>query len=1047
MDKKYDFKEIEKETLDFWRKNKDKIYDSLKEKKQNKKPLFSWLEGPPTANAPPGLHHVEARVSKDVVCRYNFMKGFSVPRKGGWDCHGLPVEIQVQKKLKLKTKKDIYKFGVDKFIETCKKDVFSYVKEWSDMTEKMAFWVDLDNPYKTMDTNFMESEWWALKKLFDKGLIYRGHKVVPYSVGCETPLSSHEVALGYKEVEDMTVTVRFQAKEDIYKKMPELEKDKKLYYLVWTTTPWTLPSNLSIAVKEDIAYAIVEADFSNEKGEKVYYIIAEDLVERFFPEKEGNRKIIKTIKGKELEGLEYKPLFDYFKDKVKDSFRFIMADFVTTEEGTGLVHQAPAFGEEDYDICKKEGIDFVNPVDLEGKFTGEVSDYKGRFVKDCDEDIIKRLKEEEKLFVNYTIKHTYPFCWRTGCPLIYYAMDAWFISVSKFRKQLVSQNNKVNWYPESFKKGRFGNFINGAKDWALSRNKFWGTPLNIWVCENEKCNHMEAIGSIKELKEKTGVEVDDLHIGSVDPLTYECPKCGKTMKRTSEVIDCWFDSGSAQFAQFHYPFENKELFDKRFPYDFISEAIDQTRGWFYTLHVLAVMLFDNLSYKNVPVTGLLCDENGEKMSKTKGNILKPNEVFDKYGVDAVRLLMCSYPLGNNVKVGLSIFDEMIMPFFNTLWNSYYYAESYIKNFNLENAKAEPKRVEDTWIISKINSAIKEVEKYMESYDYAHATESIRNFVVNDFSRTYIKLIRERTQEKDEELAFTFNYVIERLIKIMAPFTPYLSEHIYQNFFKESSWSIHFDEWPKHEKINEDLEKEFDYSSEIVQAVFASREKAQVGIRWPLSNLIIHSKGDKKLSKDVESLVLSQTNIKELEYTQKFDLGYDFKINYRNLGKDYGQKTADVIELINKNRDKVVKALSEEKEKISFDKNEIDLKEHLNIIKIVPKPFVLGSGKEFNVYLDTTMNPELEKEGYFRELTRRIQSLRKNAELNKMDKIELYLELDADFETYVKSNVKELDGKVGSKKTVFGKVSKELKFSAKEKVKGKEFVIGIKKIIN
>ncbi len=1044
MDKKYDFQKIEKEILTFWKKNKKIIYDSLQENKKDKKPLFSWLEGPPTANAPPALHHVEARVSKDLVCRYNFMKGFAVPRKGGWDCHGLPVEIQVQKKLGLKTKKDIYKFGVDKFIEICKKDVFSFVKEWSDMTERMGFWVDLDNPYITMEKNYMESEWWALKQLFDKGLVYKGYKVVPYSVGCESPLSSHEVALGYKEVEDMTVIVRFEAKEYIYKKFPEIEKGKKLYYLVWTTTPWTLPSNLSIAVKDDIDYAIVETYFSKDKKEKVYYIIAKDLLERYFPDKE-NRKIIKTIKGKELENLEYIPLFDYFKDKVKNSFKFILADFVTTEEGTGLVHQAPAFGEDDFNICKEKHIDFVNPVDLEGKFTQEVPDYKGKFVKDCDEDIIKRLDKEGKLFVSYPVKHTYPFCWRTGCPLIYYAMDAWFISVSKFRDKLVKNNNKINWYPESFKEGRFGNWISEAKDWALSRNKFWGTPLNIWVCENEKCNHMEAIGSIKELKEKTGVEVNDLHIGSVDPLTYKCTKCGGVMKRTPEVIDCWFDSGAAQFAQFHYPFENKDLFEKRFPYDFISEAIDQTRGWFYTLHVLSTLLFDDLSYKNVPVTGLLCDENGEKMSKSKGNILLPNDIFDKRGVDSVRLLMCSYPLGNNVKVGLSVFDEVITPFFNILWNSYYYIATYIDDFKLNDVRnIDAERVEDKWIISRVNSTINDVEKSMKKYDYAHATESIRSFVVNDFSRTYIKIIRDRTQEEDKELAFSFKYIFDRLIKIMAPFTPFISEHIYHEFLKGKSWSVHFEEWPKHEKTDKKLETEFLFASDITQAILAAREKAQVGIRWPLSKVVIHSK-EKKLAKEIKSLVLLQTNIKELEYVEKFDLGYDFKINYKNIGKEYGEKTADMIELINKNKDKVIKALGDGKEKISLEGKEVNLKEHINIIKIVPEPFVLGTGKEFDVYLDTTISPELGNEGYLRELTRRVQSLRKKAELNKLDKIELVLELDADFEAHVKANLKELDRKVGSKKTVFGKISKEFKFSAKEKVKQKEFGIGIKKI--
>jgi len=1047
MDKNYDFRKIEKEILLFWRKNKKLIYGSFQESNKDKKQLFSWLEGPPTANAPPGLHHVEARVSKDLVCRYNFMRGFAVPRKGGWDCHGLPVEIQVQKKLKLKTKKDIYNFGVEKFINICKKDVFSFVREWSDMTERMGFWVDLDNPYITMEKNYMESEWWALKQLFDKGLIYKSYKVVPYSVGCESPLSSHEVALGYQDIIEDTVTIRIEAKEDIYKKFPELEKNIKLYYLVWTTTPWTLPSNLSIAVNDSINYVVVETDFSKNKKQKTYYVVAKDLLERYFPAKDGNRKVVKTIKGKELENLSYVPLFDYFKDKAVNSFKFILADFVTTEEGTGLVHQAPAFGEDDFNICREKGIDFVNPVDLEGKFTNEVPDYSGRFVKDCDTDIIKRLDKEGKLFVAYKVKHTYPFCWRTGKPLIYYAMNAWFISVSGFRNELVKNNNRINWYPESFKEGRFGNWISEAKDWALSRNKFWGTPLNIWVCNNEKCSYMEAIGSIAELKEKTGVEVDDLHIGSVDTLSYKCPKCNKTMKRTPEVIDCWFDSGAATFAQFHYPFENRDLFKKRFPYDFISESVDQTRGWFYTLHVLSTLLFNNLSYKDVAVTGLLCDEHGEKMSKSKGNILYPNDVFDKKGVDSVRLLMCSYPLGNNVKVGLSVFDEVIMPFFNILWNSYYYIADYINNSKLNNVKnINAKRAEDRWIVSRINSTINDVEKSMEKYDYAHATESIRNFVINDFSRTYIKVVRERTQEQDKELAFSFKYVFDRLIKIMAPFAPFVSEYVYQGFLKGSSWSVHFEKWPKHEKIDKRLEQEFSFASDIIQAILAAREKAQTGIRWPLSRAIIHQKEEnpKRLSKDVESLVLSQTNIKRLEYTKRFGIEYGFKINYKNLGKAYGKKTADMIELINKNKNKVINAMANGKEKIAIDKNEVDLKEHLNMIKIVPKPFVLVSAKDFDVYLDTKMSSELENEGYFRELTRRVQSLRKKAELNKRDKIELVLELDKGFESFIRKNLKELEKKVGSKKTIFGKVSKEFRFSTKEKVKQKGFVIGIKK---
>ncbi|MEK6836020.1 MAG: isoleucine--tRNA ligase, partial [Nanoarchaeota archaeon] len=665
----YNFKNVEEEVTNLWNKQSKEIKASLQY--DSKKKLYSFLEGPPTANAPPGLHHVEMRVFKDLFCRFKYMQGFTVPRKGGWDCHGLPVEVQVEKSLKLNSKKDILRYGIAKFNKKCHDSVFSYIQDWSKLTEKMAFWIDLEKPYVTLDNNYIESVWWSLKELYNKKMLYEGHKVVPFCPRCETPLSSHEVALGYKDVTEPTITVKFKL------------KNKNQYLLAWTTTPWTLPSNLALAINPKIDYAVVKQDNSE-------YILASDLVKKYFE----NAKIIKKIKGKELLNLKYEPIFPYFKN-LKNSFKIIAGKFVSTEEGTGIVHMAPAFGEDDYEACKLNKIDFVQPIDETGHFTSEVKDFRGMFVKDADPKIIDYLEKKEILFSKESYTHSYPFCWRCETPLIYYAMKSWFIKVSSFRDQLLKNNAKINWIPKHIKEGRFGNWLEGAKDWALSRKKFWGTPLPIWRCN--KCKNEIIIGSIKELKEKSGIKKDiDLHKPEIDNVKIKCNKCKAFMTRVQDVIDCWYDSGAATFAQFHYPFENKEIFAKGFPYDFIAEAIDQTRGWFYTLHVLGTLLFSRNAYKNVVCAGLLLDEKGEKMSKSKGNVIDPWYMFNTVGVDDTRLQFCITEVGDDKRFSVNLVNQQVMPFLTILWNSYQYSKL-LKSTNKPNLQ-----LEDKWILSRLN---------------------------------------------------------------------------------------------------------------------------------------------------------------------------------------------------------------------------------------------------------------------------------------------------------------------------------------------------------
>jgi len=818
----YNFKEIEEEARKVWKKKDKEIKKTLYD--NPKKKLFSFLEGPPTANAPPALHHLEVRTFKDIICKFRFMQGFSVPRTGGWDCHGLPVEVQVEKKLGLNSKKEILSYGEEKFIKNCKDSVFSNIELWNESTEKMGYWINLKERYATLDNSYIESVWWSLQELYKKKLLYEGFKVVPFCPRCQTPLSSHEVAQGYENITEETVVVKFKLKEE------------NTYALVWTTTPWTLPSNLAIAVNPGLNYAYVEKE-----GNK--FIILKQLAEKYIP----NGKITKIIKGKELVGKKYFPLFNYFNNL--DAFKIIEGDFVTAEEGTGLVHMAPAFGEVDYDICKENKLPFVQPIDQTGKFTKEIPELEGKFIKDADLLIIRKLEDENKLFKMVKYSHDYPFCWRCNSPLMYYAIKSWFIKVSKVKEKLVKLNKKINWYPKNIKEGRFGIWLEGIKDWNLSRFKFWGTPLPVWRCE---CGEEKIIGSVDELKNNSIKKFKeyDLHRPWIDDIKFKC-KCGKEMKRVADVIDCWYDSGSASFAQFHYPFENKKEFQKRFPYDFIAEAIDQTRGWFYTLHAITTMLFDDVAYKNVICAGHVVDENGEKMSKSKGNVIQPKDVFEQVGVDAVRLQFCTTDPGNQKRFSVGMIKESVLPFLNVLYNCKTFYEQAAKNKN-------KKQLEDKWILSKLNSLIKKTTEDLENYKIDGAFLSIMNFVVNDFSRTYIKMTRDRDNTKE-----VLGEILKKTSLLLAPYAPYITEYIYADFDKES---VHLSSWPKFDNklIDKKLEEELSIVLEIIEKGLYARDKAQIGLKWPLAKASI--KAPLKISSEFEALLKKQLNVKSIIQT-------------------------------------------------------------------------------------------------------------------------------------------------------------------------------------
>ncbi len=1000
MGKIYDHKLVEREVEELWKKEKNKIEESMKY--DPKKKLFSFLEGPPTANAPPGFHHAESRFLKDAYPRYKYMKGFTVPRRGGWDCHGLPVEVQVEKKLKLGTKKDVLKYGVDKFAQVCRQDVFTFIKEWTMFSKKLAQWLDLKNPYITMTNDYVESVWWSLKELYKKKLLYEDHKVVPFCPRCETPLSSHEVAQGYEDVTEVSITTKFRI------------KGTNRFLLGWTTTPWTCPGNVALAVNPDLVYVVVEKN-----GEE--YILTKNRVSHYFED----AKIVEEFKGKKLDGIEYEPLFDFFVEKVeKPAWKVVMVDYATDEEGTGIIHTAPAFGEEDYETVKKYNMAFIQHVTKDGLFTEDTKNMGGLTVWEANKKVIDDLDKRGLLFNKENYTHSYPHCWRCRTPLLYYATKSWFIAVTKYKNKLLKNNELINWYPDHIKHGRFGDWLENVKDWALSRDKFWGTPLPIWRCE---CGNEECIGSVEELKKRSTKELKDfdLHRPWIDNVKLKC-KCGKEMTRVTPVIDCWYDSGSATFAQFHYPFENKELFEKRFPYDFIAEAIDQTRGWFYTLHAIATLIFDKPAYRNVVCAGHILDEKGEKMSKSKGNIIDPWKMFDKFGADAVRMSMCLTHPGNSKRMGENTLKENVMPFFNTLWN----VQLFIRNLKSKDGK---EKIEDRWLKSRANTLIEEFEKNLNNHDYHICFELLKEFVIEDVSRWYIKLGRERVLENDKSFKETLLYAFGVLSKILAPITPYLADYLYTDLLGNEE-SVHFSSWPDPDKkmMSKALEKQMEIIKDIVSTSSAFRKEKDIKLKYALPSLSIS--GSDEIIQSVESLkdiLLKMANVKEVKRSDDIKIDYDVKLNYRIAGRDFGK---DIKEIENKLGDanKLKKEL-ENKGKIRIGKFE------LKPSHLIFKEKAGTIGKEFKggkLILETEVTPELKKEWLVRELIREVQGKRKEMRLNPEDRIKLCLSDERAFK-----GSEDIIKKITGSEITFGKFEGE---KVEFDFENKKYVFGVKK---
>ena len=999
-----DFVEREKEILNFWKENK--IFEKSIESRKDGE-VFTFFDGPPTANGKPHIGHILTRVVKDIIPRYKTMKGYKVLRKAGWDTHGLPVELEIEKKLGISGKPQIENYGVEPFIKECKDSVFTYESLWRKMSDRVGFWADMDNPYVTYHNSYIESVWWALKQIWDKGLLYKGHKIVPYCPRCGTSLSSHEVAQGYKDVKDKSAFAKFLIKGTTNE-----------FLLAWTTTPWTLPSNVALTVNADENYVKVSLN-----GEK--YILAEALVSKVFGEDE-NPKIVEKYKGEQLKGLEYEPLFDYAKDIVKDkkAYYVVCDSYVTLTDGTGIVHCAPAFGEDDSRVGKANDLPFVQLVDEEGKFLPQVTDWAGVFVKDADEGIIKKLKAENKLLKAENYEHSYPFCWRCDTPLLYYARDTWFIAMTKVRDMLVKNNNTVNWMPDNIKQGRFGNFLENVIDWGLSRERYWGTPLPIWECS---CGHREAVGSIDQLKSMSCDCPDDieLHKPYIDKVHLNCPKCNNKMTRVTEVIDCWFDSGCMPFAQWHYPFENKEIFDQNFPADFISEAIDQTRGWFYTLMAISTLLFDKAPYKNVIVLGHVQDKDGKKMSKHKGNVVDPWAVLDKQGADAIRWY---FYINSSPWLPNRFYEEAVnegqRKFMGTLWNTYAFFVLYanIDNFDPNNYTLEYDKLQpmDKWILSKLNSLIKFIDEGLDNYKLTETSRAMLEFV-DELSNWYVRRSRERFWGKDMpqdkvNAYMTLYTVLVTLTKLSAPFTPFIAESIYQNLVcnvsKDQPESVHLCDFPTYDEklIDKKLEEDMDSVLSIVVAGRAGRNTANIKNRQPIGNMFV--KSNNNLDNMFINIIKEELNIKNIEFKDDISdfTSYSFKPQLRTLGKKYGKLIPSISNYLKENDG--IKLMSELKQngsiKFTIDNQNIELSEDDLLIETAQmEGYVSESDKNITIVLDTNLTPELLEEGFVREIISKIQTMRKEAEFEVLDKITVYHNGNENIANIISKNIEQI----------------------------------------
>lgn len=992
VDAKTPLPQREEKVLQQWL---DQKIPELSVSKREGAPRFNFYEGPPTANGKPGIHHVLARTLKDAVCRYKTMQGYQVYRKAGWDTHGLPVEIEVEKQLGLSSKQGIEEYGIEPFNKKCRESVFTYEREWRRMTERIGYWLDMDHPYITLDNNYIETVWWILKQYFDADLIYEGYKIMPYCSRCGTPLASHEVSLGYK---DETV-------DTVYVKM-KLSGEENTSFLVWTTTPWTLPSNVALAVNPENTYVRAKREEDDE-----IYILVKDRAEAVLG---SGMEILAEFRGAELVGKAYEQLMPFVKTQSKQAFHVYGADFVSTEDGTGIVHIAPAFGEDDYQLGRENDLPVLQPVDKEGKFTKEVAPWAGRFVRDADPDIIKYLKDESKLLKKEKVTHSYPYCWRCDTSLLYYARKSWYIATTKYKDKLIANNQKVKWYPEHVGKGRFGNWLENLIDWSLSRDRYWGTPLNIWKCED--CGELASVGSRQELAEKAIEEVNpetvELHRPYIDEIHLRC-KCGGKMTRTTEVIDCWFDSGSMPFAQYHYPFENKEEFSQLFPADFICEGIDQTRGWFYSLLSISTFLFDQSPYKSVMVNDLVLDKNGQKMSKSRGNTVNPWELLEKYGADATRwYLLAVSPPWTPTRFDEDGVKEVFAKFFGTLQNVYSFFTLYA---NIDQADPESYDVPvaqreeiDRWVLSRLHSLIKQVRAEMEEFELTRVVRAIQAFVIDDVSNWYVRRTRERFWAAEMNINKKAVYrtlweVLVTVAKLMAPFAPFMAEEIYSNLKQgpEKQVTVHLELYPEADGslINPDLEEHMGLVIELVSLGRAARNKVQIKVRQPLSILKVDQKCREILA-PMEGLVKEELNVKNLEYVGNPDdyVSYTVKPNFPVLGPKYGKMMKGIAgELSKGSAGDFVRSLRENGElKLIVDGQEIALQEEDLEIRVEQKEgFVVEMDRSNYVVLDTTLTSELIQEGLAREIVSKVQNMRKNAGLELTDRI--YLDYVADDE--------------------------------------------------
>ena len=1026
------FVEREKQTEKFWRENN--IFEKSIKLREGS-PSYTFYDGPPTANGKPHIGHVLTRVIKDMIPRFQTMKGNMVPRKAGWDTHGLPVELEVEKLLGLDGKEQIEEYGLEPFIDHCKESVWKYKGMWEDFSGTVGFWADMDDPYVTYDNNFIESEWWALKQIWDKGLLYKGYKIVPYCPRCGTPLSSHEVAQGYKDVKERSAVVRFKV------------KDEDAYILAWTTTPWTLPSNVALCVNPVETYVKVQKD------EYTYYM-AEALVEKVLGE---DAKILESYTGKDLEYKEYEPLFDFVAPK-KKAYYVTCDSYVTLTDGTGVVHIAPAFGEDDSKVGRAYDLPFVQLVNAKGEMTEETP-WAGTFCKKADMPILQDLEDRGLLFDAPKFEHSYPHCWRCDTPLIYYARESWFIKMTDVKEDLIRNNNTINWIPESIGKGRFGDWLENVQDWGISRNRYWGTPLNVWECE---CGHQHAIGSIEELKSMSDNCPDDieLHRPYIDAVTIKCPHCGKEMHRVPEVIDCWFDSGSMPFAQHHYPFENKDLFEQQFPADFISEAVDQTRGWFYSLLAISTLIFNKAPYKNVIVLGHVQDENGQKMSKSKGNAVDPFEALEQYGADAIRwyFYINSAPWLPNRFHGKAVMEGQ-RKFMGTLWNTYAF---YVLYANIDEFDPTKYRLEydklsvmDKWLLSKLNSVTKAVDENLSNYRIPESARALQEFV-DDMSNWYVRRSRNRFWQKgmpqDKINAYMTLYTaLTTISKVAAPMIPFMTEEIYQNLVKSvdasAPESIHLCDFPAVDEsmIDAELEENMEMVLKVVVLGRACRNSSNIKNRQPIGQMYV--KADTQLSEFYKEIIEDELNVKSVEF--KDDVSsfttYEFKPQLRTVGPKYGKKLGGIRAYLSAIDGNAAKAELDANGKIVFevDGDTIELAEEDLLIQMIKmEGYVTEQDKNVTVVLDTNLTDALIEEGFVREIISKIQTMRKEAGFEVTDKITVSAQNSVKIAEIMDKNGQMIKNDVLCERIM---LNEAVGYTKEWNINGEDVILGVEKI--